>query len=574
MSQRNSHIINHTLWIFLMVSIVSGIVIQLNSTIDSIVVGQYIGADSISVVALAMPLVNLLLLPSVMMMMGTCILIAPALGNQDYSRANKLVTIGLVCFLALNILLAVLLGIFTEQTSSIMTTDPRLAPMLQRYMPYAFIGSILAMFANYWAQLVKIYGESRLITWYSIIFVAVNTVFDLVLVKVMGVGIVGIAGGTSVASVLSFFVMMPFLRREPRPFRFCMPGWKEFRGLLRETLHTGLSSIMAGVSTILLTIGLNTIVLSRLGADGMFPLSICMQLLLIAMLIYTAVGTSVTGLGGILMGEQDSDGVRRLIRSALRSVVIASLVAMAVLLVIPGPIASIFGADAHFRALSVMPIRTISFMLVPAGVIMVLCNFLLLLGYNKLAGLSQVLMILCILPLAVILSAKDPDWFWYSIPVGMALASLFSVIASVYAYRRWNITDNKVLVMSVDYCKVDFAATLSTFTAHVKDLGLEPNKEQAVIHCIEEIMLHELEMARQCSLKGGFDLGIARNDKRLTIMVKAIGKPYNPMVKYHTSDHDDNPDDLQLSMSIVEGFCDSLDYRYRSGVNSLYVNFN
>ena len=66
MTQRNSHIINHTLRIFLIASILAGIVVQLNSTIDSIVVGQYIGADSISVVTLAMPIVNLLLLPTVL----------------------------------------------------------------------------------------------------------------------------------------------------------------------------------------------------------------------------------------------------------------------------------------------------------------------------------------------------------------------------------------------------------------------------------------------------------------------------------------------------------------------------
>lgn len=91
MGQRNSHIINHTLRIYLIASILAGIVVQLNSTIDSIVVGQYIAADSISVVALTMPIVNLLMIPSVMIMMGSSILMAPALGNQDYRRSDSLV---------------------------------------------------------------------------------------------------------------------------------------------------------------------------------------------------------------------------------------------------------------------------------------------------------------------------------------------------------------------------------------------------------------------------------------------------------------------------------------------------
>ena len=121
MSQRNSHIINHTLQIYPIASILAGIVVQLNSTIDSIVVGQYIAADSISVVALAMPIVNLLMIPSVMIMMGSSILMAPALGNQDYRRSDSLVMTASVLFLVLNMILLVFLYIFTDQISALIT---------------------------------------------------------------------------------------------------------------------------------------------------------------------------------------------------------------------------------------------------------------------------------------------------------------------------------------------------------------------------------------------------------------------------------------------------------------------
>ena len=574
MSQRNSHIINHTLRIYLIASILAGIVVQLNSTIDSIVVGQYIAADSISVVALAMPIVNLLMIPSVMIMMGSSILMAPALGNQDYRHSDSLVMTASVFFLVLNLILLVLLFIFTDQISALITQEPRLAPMLRKYLPFAFIGGIFALFANCWSQFVKVCGQPRLVLVFVIVFILGNLAFDLLLVKGFGVGIRGIALGSTVAAALAFGVMVPYLRREPRPFRFRMPSLRRFLRLLAEILRTGLPAIFAGISTIILTLGLNTIVLSIMGPDGMFPLSICMQLFLIAMLIYTGIGTCITGIGGIMLGEQDYDGVIRLIKSTTRTVLIGSVIAMAVLIAIPGPIATLFGADEQFRALSITPIRIFSFLLIPAGLILVMANAFMVLGYNKLAGLIQAAILLSVLPLAIILPRWNVDWLWYALPVGMTIALIVGAFASVYVYRNWKRDDTGGYVVSVDYSRESVNRNLDILTTHLKSLDLDSQLETAVNHCIEEIMIHELEMAAQCGMTGCFDIGISRTRDRLTIIVKSIGRAYNPMVEYHPTLTDTDTDPLRLSMMIVEGFCRSIDYRYRNGVNSLYLNFS
>ena len=103
---RNSHIIRHTLRHYWAAAIFAGIIIQLNCIIDSMVAGQFIGADAVSVIVLALPLVNILMLPGTILLMGTTLLIAPAFGNQDYNRVNRILTVGLASALAVS-------GIFT-----------------------------------------------------------------------------------------------------------------------------------------------------------------------------------------------------------------------------------------------------------------------------------------------------------------------------------------------------------------------------------------------------------------------------------------------------------------------------
>jgi hypothetical protein len=120
----------------------------------------------------------------------------------------------------------------------------------------------------------------------------------------------------------------------------------------------------------------------------------------------------------------------------------------------------------------------------------------------------------------------------------------------------------------VDYSRESVNHNLEGMPEHIHGLELDTQLETALTHCVEEIMVHELEMSLQCGKSGCFDIGLSRSGERLTITVKSIGKAYNPMIEYNPGAADAN-----LSMMIVEGFCRSIDYRYRNGVNSLYLNF-
>jgi len=198
----------------------------------------------------------------------------------------------------------------------------------------------------------------------------------------------------------------------------------------------------------------------------------------------------------------------------------------------------------------------------------------MVLGYNKLAGLVQAAILLSVLPLAIILPRWNVDWLWYALPVGMTIALIVGALASVYVYRNWKRDDTSGFVVSVDYSRESVNQNLDILNAHLKSLELDSQLETAVNHCIEEIMIHELEMALQCGKSGCFDISLSQTIGRLTVIVKSIGKAYNPMLEYHPAANDDDYDALRLSMMIVEGFCQSIDYRYRNGVNSLYLNFS
>ena len=572
---RNSHIIRHTLRHYLAAAIFAGVIIQLNSTIDSMVAGQFIGADAVSVIILALPLVNILMLPGTILLMGTTLLIAPAFGNQDYGRVNRLLTVGLVSAFAVSGIFTALLAVFSGPVSLFITQDVRLQPMLQEYLPFAFIGSFFALFACAGSQFVQISGQPRLVTWFVGIFGVLNLALDILFVRVMDMGIRGAAAGTSAAALLGFLVMVPYLLKEPRPYRLCRTNWSSFRFHFKEILSRGTPAAMTGVSMIILNLGLNTLVLRTLGADGMFTLSICMQLLMICMLVLTATGGTITGLGGILSGEEDWDGVNRLISLILKLSLGLAFCATVLLLAFPSGVASLFGADAHLAQLSAGPLRIFSGVFLPATVLMTQANAFLLVKRGRLAALLQAGIVVCTLPLALAFARWN---LWVALPLGMFLPMAGGLVASAFLSHKegeklhplWLTPMGgklRSLTVSVAYSHESVAKQYRLLSDRLETLQLPRPELIAVTHCVEEMMLHQLEMGLSCGLKGSFDVGIVDGDKRFTILVKSAGKAFNPLHAYG----ENGPE--SLSLRIVAGFCRDVNYRYSSGVNCVYLNF-
>ncbi|MBR1636543.1 MAG: polysaccharide biosynthesis C-terminal domain-containing protein [Bacteroidales bacterium] len=571
---RNSHIIRHTLRRYLGAAIFAGIIIQLNCTIDSMVAGQFIGADAVSVIILALPLVNILMLPGTILLMGAALLIAPAFGNQDYGRVNRVLTVGLASALAVSALFTVLLAVFSGPVSLFITRDARLQPMLQEYLPFAFAGSFFGLFACAGSQFVQISGRPRLVAWFVGIFGVLNLALDLLFIRVLGIGIRGAAAGTSAAALLGFLVMVPYLLREPRPYRLCRTGWAAFRRHFREILSRGTPAAMTGVSMIVLNLGLNTLVLNTLGADGMFTLSICMQLLMICMLVLTATGGTITGLGGILSGEEDWDGVNRLISIILKLSLGLALVVSILLLAFPDRVALLFGANAYLAQLSAGPLRIFSGIFLPASVLMTQASAFLLVKRGRMAAFLQAGIVICTLPLSLVFARWN---LWTALPAGMVLAMLGGLVASAFISHRkmhlhpaWLTPTGSfpgAVTVSTAYSQESVSKQFRLLCEKLEAIQLTQTERTAITHCIEEMMLHQLEMGLSCGLKGSFDVGIVDSDKRFTILVKAAGRPYNPLLAYGK----EVPD--SLSLRIVEGFCKDINYRYASGVNCVYLNF-
>lgn len=478
-------------------------------------------------------------------------------------------------------MLGVLLSIWTEPIARLLTDEERLLPLLKAYLPISFVGNLFFLLQMALAQYVKISGQPGLVTKCVTVESLGNIVLDLLFVVVLDMGMMGAALASAVATCLSLLVFLPYLRKEPRPFRWVKVEARSWCSLIGKGILRGLPVSIGTVMMAALFIGLNTLFQKTHGANGLFVLSVCVQTLMLSMLVLGGAGSAITGLGGVLVGEDDIDGLLRLLKSVFRVICVGMVAVTLTVFFFPQLIAELFGAEGELLVFSLTPLRVFSLIFLPIGLVIPLSNLYMLINRNMLASAINMGLLVCLLPLVWLMAEINADYIWYAMPMGMWLLLLLTVGATLFISRREKGLHWLYLVhtSSANYnvsVKCDFndvQLRLTDVQQYVQRLLPDGPMVRKVSQCLEEVMVNELNMAEASGKRGTFDVMVVNQKERLTVIVKDVGKAYNPVVEYRPTDGSDI-DESKLNMMIVTGLCQDINYKFMSGLNCLYLNFN
>ncbi len=159
---------------------------QLYNTVDSIVVGQYIGSEALAAVGASGPVINLLVSFFLGISVGTGIVISQAFGAKDYGKLKS--ATGTVCTIT------VLTGLFLMGAGipasplllRLVNTPAGIMGQSVTYMQITFAGVLFLMLFNMFNGIFQGVGDSVSPFLFLAISCAINIVLDLVFVASLG----------------------------------------------------------------------------------------------------------------------------------------------------------------------------------------------------------------------------------------------------------------------------------------------------------------------------------------------------------------------------------------------------
>jgi len=189
--------------IFTVPMLIGNIAQQLYNTVDSVVVGNFVGDNALAAVGSAGPILNLLIVLFIGISMGASIMVSQYFGAKN--RKDLSATIGncIVLTALASIFVMVVATMLTRPLLLLLKTPDSILDWCTSYLHILFIGSAGLAYYNILSGVLRGLGDSISALVYLIVASILNIILDLVFVVYFGMGVDGVALATAIAQAIS-----------------------------------------------------------------------------------------------------------------------------------------------------------------------------------------------------------------------------------------------------------------------------------------------------------------------------------------------------------------------------------
>jgi len=215
---------------------------QLYSTVDGIIVGNFVSPDALGAVGNCGTLVFVYLAVAMGMSNGCGIVVAQLFGAGRREEMRRAASTALILLFIMGTALTVFAvsaaGFTVDHLLHIEDRD--IADMAISYMRFYSVGLLFQFMYNAVAAILRSVGDSKAVLYFLLVSTVVNTLLDLLFVAVFNWGVAGAAVATAIAQVACCIVSFIYMFRRYPDFSF-RPGELVFdKDKLRQCLRMGI----------------------------------------------------------------------------------------------------------------------------------------------------------------------------------------------------------------------------------------------------------------------------------------------------------------------------------------------
>ena len=332
---------------------------QLYNTVDSIVVGNFVGKEALAAVGSVGPIINSLIGFFMGLSTGAGVIISQYYGAKADEKVSRTVSTTLVMTFILSIVFTILGILITPYMLRMMSTPDDVIRESATYLKIYFGGVAGLMFYNMGSGVLRAVGDSRHPLYFLIFSAAVNTVLDLLFVGVLKLGVGSAALATIISQFISALLCLRRLLRSPEEYRLVPSRIRFDPIMLKQIISNGLP---AGLQNSIIALA-NVVVQSNINSFGKMAVAGCGAYSKVegfGFLPITCFSLALTTFISQNLGAKQYDRAKRGARfGILCSITLAEIVGICVYFLSPYLIAA-FNSDPEVVAYGTLQAHTIT----------------------------------------------------------------------------------------------------------------------------------------------------------------------------------------------------------------------
>ena len=213
---------------------------QLYNTVDSIVVGNFVGKEALAAVGSTTTIINMLVGFFMGLSTGASVIISQYFGAKDHKKLHAAVHTSIAMTFLLGIIMTFVGIVLSPTLLKFMNTPDDVIPLSSLYLKIYFAGIIGLMLYNMGSSILRAIGDSKKPLYFLIFSSIFNTILDLVFVVLFGMGVDGVAWATLIAQASSAVLVLYTLYKSKESYHLILKDLKLDMEMFKKMINIGL----------------------------------------------------------------------------------------------------------------------------------------------------------------------------------------------------------------------------------------------------------------------------------------------------------------------------------------------
>ena len=235
---------------------------QMYNTVDTIIVGRFVGTQALAAVGSTAALINLINGFFIGLSTGATVLLSQFYGAGDRAGVHRALHTGMTLSLVLGLAGSALGMSLAAPVLTLVKTPESCRADAIAYTRLYFSGALASMVYNMGSGILRAMGDSRRPMLFLIAACVTNILMDILCVVVLKMGVAGAALATVLSQVVSAVLVVAVLLRLPQDVRLRPPALGMDAALLKRILYVGLPAgfqfITFDLANLLIQSGINS----------------------------------------------------------------------------------------------------------------------------------------------------------------------------------------------------------------------------------------------------------------------------------------------------------------------------
>ena len=571
----------------LITQILSAMTVMICMLIDSIMIGRFLGVQSMTAYGLATPVLLVFAAFGSMLSAGIQVMCGKTMGSGDMKATNACFSVSMFLAAAVSVIGLAAVLIFTSPICTLLgagspTPDNTVFFLTQDYIRGFIIGAPAFIFAQIMVPYMQISGcRTRLVV--AVIAMTVgDVIFDILNVFVIKGGTFGMGLASSLSYYIAFVIGIAYFFKKKCIFKFRAALIKLKTSI--ELIKYGIPTVINQISLVLLVFVLNKVLLDVGGNSAVASYSVISTVGNICYCFGSGVGAVALLLSSMFYSDEEKTALRALVKTmSFYAAVLDVAVTVAVLFAAPA-LVGLFLEDINAKDMAIAGLRLFSLSLLPCSLNTTFKNYYQ--GVNR-AGFTQAISVMQNFAFAAIFAFVLSRFLgttgvWIAFVCGESLTFIIITAVVWRSYKKVSISAEAYSLLPEDFgakeedyiemtvkTASEVVSASEKATVFCKEHGESDRDSKLISLCIEEMANNIVEhgFTKDKRTDHSIDIRLIFKDGKRIIRIRDNCVNFDP-IAYMDLHKTDDPT-VHIGIRLVMKMVKEANYVCSLGLNNL-----